>query len=723
MFVGDGDGHASRAARPARCWRSPDAASASTPTCDPRAATARSCARSSPTRPTGSGGPTPWEFQALLKARPVAGDAELGAAFVEAAAAASVGEALRRRRPPLAAGDEGAGRGRRWRGAGSTDREVKRGRGGIRDIEFAVQLLQLVHGGPMPTAVARTRSTRSRELADGGLRRRRATPTRSPTRTASCGRSSTGCSSSTSSRCTRSRRHRDAADPARSHDGVSRHRVGADALEQLFADLRGTRRRCGRSTSASTSGRCSRPSRRFRRARRSRAAQPPGAAEARLAAFGFTDADRHAAGGARADPRPHPLVAADAADAAAAARLAVRLARPRPRAARPAQPGIGLAALDRAAHRRSATRPRRPGAVPAARHQPDVGDTLLHNPDLVARLADRSASHTAERRCSSRAPGGALPWREDVEERQARPAAVEGTQPARHRGARRARRAPTSLSSARDLTCAGRGVARGRARSRSLRHLPFAVIALGRFGGARAVLRQRPRRAVRVRRRDAGRLRRGRTRRDRQCAGSSAGRRRRPACTSSTPTCGPRASRARWPAASTASPTYFERWALVWERQAMVRARPVAGDRGVGGAVHGAARRLRLGPRRHRRRGPRDPPHEGPDRAGAHPARRGPDVPPQARPGLAVRRRVHRAAAAAAARRARDGDDRRSRPVAERGTARERRPWRPDRGVPVLRAHAKPALLDRRRLERASSTTRSPASAREGVRHLAGGSP
>ena len=29
---------------------------------------------------------------------------------------------------------------------GLTDRELKRGRGGIRDIEFAVQLLQLVHG-------------------------------------------------------------------------------------------------------------------------------------------------------------------------------------------------------------------------------------------------------------------------------------------------------------------------------------------------------------------------------------------------------------------------------------------------------------------------------------------------------------------------------------------------------------------------------------------------
>ena len=79
---------------------------------------------------------------------------------------------------------------------GLSDREVKRGRGGIRDIEFAVQLLQLVHGRPRRrAALARPRSTRSHELAAGGYvdagRRRRARPTR----TASSARSSTACSS------------------------------------------------------------------------------------------------------------------------------------------------------------------------------------------------------------------------------------------------------------------------------------------------------------------------------------------------------------------------------------------------------------------------------------------------------------------------------------------------------------------------------------------------
>ncbi|KUH36259.1 MULTISPECIES: bifunctional [glutamine synthetase] adenylyltransferase/[glutamine synthetase]-adenylyl-L-tyrosine phosphorylase [Streptomyces] len=85
-----------------------------------------------------------WEFQALLKARPVAGDAELGAAYLEALSpmvwqAAErenfVADVQKMRRrvvdniPPA-----------------QIDRELKLGPGGLRDVEFAVQLLQLVHG-------------------------------------------------------------------------------------------------------------------------------------------------------------------------------------------------------------------------------------------------------------------------------------------------------------------------------------------------------------------------------------------------------------------------------------------------------------------------------------------------------------------------------------------------------------------------------------------------
>ena len=86
-----------------------------------------------------------WEFQALLKARPVAGDVELGRAFLDQAQ-------KRLWDRPFTPDDVRAVRAMKARAEadlarkGLTDREVKRGRGGIRDIEFAVQLLQLVHG-------------------------------------------------------------------------------------------------------------------------------------------------------------------------------------------------------------------------------------------------------------------------------------------------------------------------------------------------------------------------------------------------------------------------------------------------------------------------------------------------------------------------------------------------------------------------------------------------
>ncbi|WP_433497158.1 bifunctional [glutamine synthetase] adenylyltransferase/[glutamine synthetase]-adenylyl-L-tyrosine phosphorylase [Sphaerimonospora sp. CA-214678] len=89
-----------------------------------------------------------WEFQALLKARPVAGDLELGHAYVAAVgelvwqASARDGfvedvQAMRRRVEAHARGHAPAG---------EAERQIKLGPGGLRDIEFAVQLLQLVHG-------------------------------------------------------------------------------------------------------------------------------------------------------------------------------------------------------------------------------------------------------------------------------------------------------------------------------------------------------------------------------------------------------------------------------------------------------------------------------------------------------------------------------------------------------------------------------------------------
>jgi glutamate-ammonia-ligase adenylyltransferase len=85
-----------------------------------------------------------WEFQALLKARQAAGDATAGAAYLAATGPLTWQAA---QRPDFVA-DVQAMR-RRVLGtlpADSAGRELKLGPGGLRDIEFAVQLLQLVHG-------------------------------------------------------------------------------------------------------------------------------------------------------------------------------------------------------------------------------------------------------------------------------------------------------------------------------------------------------------------------------------------------------------------------------------------------------------------------------------------------------------------------------------------------------------------------------------------------
>jgi glutamate-ammonia-ligase adenylyltransferase len=97
-----------------------------------------------------------WERQALLKARPVAGDRALGDAFQREAALELWGRAfgaddLRDIRAMKARAEQHVAR------QGLSHREIKRGWGGIRDVEFAVQLLQLVHGRNDPAL--RSRST------------------------------------------------------------------------------------------------------------------------------------------------------------------------------------------------------------------------------------------------------------------------------------------------------------------------------------------------------------------------------------------------------------------------------------------------------------------------------------------------------------------------------------------------------------------------------------
>ncbi|QEV17770.1 bifunctional [glutamine synthetase] adenylyltransferase/[glutamine synthetase]-adenylyl-L-tyrosine phosphorylase [Streptomyces alboniger] len=85
-----------------------------------------------------------WEFQALLKARPVAGDLALGEEYVTTLAPLVWHAAERENFVP----DVQKMRRRVVENipAGEVDRELKLGPGGLRDVEFAVQMLQLVHG-------------------------------------------------------------------------------------------------------------------------------------------------------------------------------------------------------------------------------------------------------------------------------------------------------------------------------------------------------------------------------------------------------------------------------------------------------------------------------------------------------------------------------------------------------------------------------------------------
>ncbi|MBK3645919.1 MULTISPECIES: bifunctional [glutamine synthetase] adenylyltransferase/[glutamine synthetase]-adenylyl-L-tyrosine phosphorylase [Streptomyces] len=107
-----------------------------------------------------------WEFQALLKARPVAGDIELGEEYV-AALEPLVWQAAEREN---FVADVQKMRRRVVENipAAEVDRELKLGPGGLRDVEFAVQLLQLVHGRADVSLRSGTTLDALQALAAGG---------------------------------------------------------------------------------------------------------------------------------------------------------------------------------------------------------------------------------------------------------------------------------------------------------------------------------------------------------------------------------------------------------------------------------------------------------------------------------------------------------------------------------------------------------------------------
>ncbi|MDP4334527.1 bifunctional [glutamine synthetase] adenylyltransferase/[glutamine synthetase]-adenylyl-L-tyrosine phosphorylase [Curtobacterium sp. A7_M15] len=107
-----------------------------------------------------------WEFQALLKARPIAGSVDLGERYAAAVAgfvwrsAQRPGfvESVQRMRQRVTDNIPDA----------EVDRQLKLGPGGLRDVEFTVQLLQLVHGRDDETVRVRSTLEAMDALTDAG---------------------------------------------------------------------------------------------------------------------------------------------------------------------------------------------------------------------------------------------------------------------------------------------------------------------------------------------------------------------------------------------------------------------------------------------------------------------------------------------------------------------------------------------------------------------------
>ena len=114
----------------------------------------------------------PWEFQALIKARPSAGDASVGQALVDRTRELVFPEdvtaeriaSIRKMKERV---EDHAVRSAR-KSRSSEIEDVKLGPGGIRDIEFSIQLLQLVHGGGDEGVRESSSLGALRELVNGG---------------------------------------------------------------------------------------------------------------------------------------------------------------------------------------------------------------------------------------------------------------------------------------------------------------------------------------------------------------------------------------------------------------------------------------------------------------------------------------------------------------------------------------------------------------------------
>ena len=109
-----------------------------------------------------------WERQALIKVRPIAGDRELGESFVNETRPFvfpkffddETLESIRQIKAQMES---------KLERDGTTNTEVKLGRGGIRDVEFTIQMLQLLNGGRVPEVRAPHTLDAIRELGERNI--------------------------------------------------------------------------------------------------------------------------------------------------------------------------------------------------------------------------------------------------------------------------------------------------------------------------------------------------------------------------------------------------------------------------------------------------------------------------------------------------------------------------------------------------------------------------
>jgi glutamate-ammonia-ligase adenylyltransferase len=511
----------------------------------------------------------PWEFQALLKAVPVAGDPEVGRRWASAASSALWGrrfdaDDLRSLRALKERAETDVVR------RGLAEREVKRAPGGIRDIEFAVQVLQLVHGRTDPDLRSPTTLTALAEMRAAGY----VAPD-----------DADGLADAY--RFLRRVEHAlQIEDDQQTHtlptDRDHRRRVArvlgyrgtpesgaTDAFDRDLARKRNVVRRVHERLyfrplldAFAGAGRMS-----------------PDAAATALASFGFADADR--------------------------TRAAVReLTRGLTRSSRMMQqllplvldwlstspdPDLGLLGLRKLASGEQRTME----LANAFRDSPEVarrlcqllgtsgllGDVLAANPDLIVRLADVDRLQTLDHGALVDSAERALDWRTDVDDRQQ---ALR-----RWRGRHLVGVAARDVFGAADVVTVGADLgalaeASVAAAVASLEpKVPFAVVALGRFAGGELSYASDL---------DVLFVHDGSTPADHEEGlRVAAGLRRFLA--------GPTPAQRIYVVDSDLRPegrqgalsrtidgyaAYYDRWALTWERQAMARARPVAGDADLG---------------------------------------------------------------------------------------------------------------------------------------------